>query len=254
MYKIATWNLERPKNNTKKSQLAIAKIKEINADLLVLTESSHAIDLSELYPYVIHTLSYERTPNEQWVSIWCKWKIVKHIETFDNYRTVSGIIECPFGKISIFGTIIPYHYAGVSGERYGNLNYKTWEYHKKDLQAQSANWQRLLEHEKLPLMVIGDFNQTRFNNEGYGTKEVRAILTAILDKLDLNCVTAIDLSKKYLKPHPKTGKIRKNIDHICISNGLLKNIKNYEVGAWNEFTDNGLAMSDHNGVFITFEV
>lgn len=253
MYKIANWNLERPKSETKKTKLAIEKILEINADIIVLTETSKSVDLREFYPFQISTKSYERTPDEQWVTIWSKWEILKQIETFDNFRTVSGTIKSPFGDIIVFGTIIPYHQAGVSGIRYGNLNYKIWEYHEKDLYAQSENWKKLIENEKLPLFVIGDFNQTRFNNQGYGTVRVREILTNLLKEIDLECVTEIDFSEKYLTEDPIKKKIRNNIDHICVSKSLLKKMNNIEVGAWNNFTENGEYMSDHNGVYIEFE-
>ena len=253
MYKIANWNLERPKSETKKTKLAIEKILEINADIIVLTETSKSVDLRKFYPFQISTKSYERTPDEQWVTIWSKWEILKQIETFDNFRTVSGIIKSPFGDIIIFGTIIPYHQAGVSGIRYGNLNYKIWEYHEKDLYAQSENWKKLIETEKLPLFVIGDFNQTRFNSQGYGTARVREILTNLLIEIDLECVTEIDFSEKYLTEDPIKKKIRNNIDHICISKSLLKEMNKMEVGAWNNFTENGEYMSDHNGVYIEFE-
>ena len=254
MYKIANWNLERPKSKTKKTKLAIEKILEINADIIVLTETSKSVDLREFYPFQISTKSYERTPDEQWVTIWSKWEILKQIETFDNFRTVSGTIKSPFGDIIVFGTIIPYHQAGVSGIRYGNLNYKIWEYHEKDLYAQSENWKKLIETENLPLFVIGDFNQTRFNNQGYGTARVREILTNLLIETDLECVTEIDFSEKYLTEDPIKKKIRNNIDHICISRNLLNQMKNYEVGAWNHFTEQGKFMSDHNGVYIEFEI
>lgn len=253
MYKIANWNLERPKSKTKKTKLAIEKILEINADIIVLTETSKSVDLREFYPFQISTKSYERTPDEQWVTIWSKWEILKQIETFDNFRTVSGTIKSPFGDIIVFGTIIPYHQAGVSGIRYGNLNYKIWEYHEKDLYAQSENWKKLIESENLPLFVIGDFNQTRFNNQGYGTARVREILTNLLIETDLECVTEIDFSEKYLTEVPIKKKIRNNIDHICVSKSLLKKMNNIEVGAWNNFTENGEYMSDHNGVYIEFE-
>lgn len=254
MYRIANWNLERPKPKNEKTKLATEKIKQINADIIVLTETSNAIELSEMYPFKVSTLSFERTPNEQWVTIWSKWQIIKQIKTFDNYRTVCGVIKSPFGNITIFGTIIPYHQAGVSGTRYGNLNYKTWEYHEKDLYAQSNNWKELIQTEKNPLFVIGDFNQSRFNNQGYGTHKVRQILTEILLNLDLQCVTEIDFSQKYLSKDPKKGKVRNNIDHICISNTVINQMKKYEVGAWNHFTEQGKFMSDHNGVFIEFEI
>jgi len=254
MYKIANWNLERPKYETNKTKLILKKIHEVNADVIVLTETSKAIDLSPTYPFQISTISYERTPEEHWVTIWSKWEIIKQIETFDNYRTVSGIIKTPFGGISVFGTIIPYHYAGIKGVRYGDLNYKAWEYHEKDLFAQSQNWKLLLETEKLPLLVIGDFNQSRFNNQGYGTSNVRKILTTLLHELDLKCITEIDFSEKYLTVDPVKGRTRNNIDHICISSKLLDNMKNYDVGAWNHFTEKREFMSDHNGVYLEFDI
>jgi exonuclease III len=254
MYRIANWNVERPRFKSNKTKLAIEKIKEIDADIIVLTETSNAINLHDIYPYQISTRPYERTPDEQWVIIWSKWEISKQIETFDNFRTVSGIVNSPFGNIIVFGTIIPYHQAGVSGTRYGNLNYKTWEFHEKDLYVQSENWKNLIEAEKIPLFVIGDFNQSRFNNQGYGTVKVRQILTELLIEIDLKCVTEIDFSEKYLTEDPIKRKVRNNIDHICISNELLKEFKNIEVGAWNHFTDTGKYMSDHNGVYIDFEL
>ena len=254
MYKISTWNLERPRPNTKKTGLAIKKILEENSDIIVLTETSNAVDLSTVYPYSLSTESFERTSNEQWVTIWSKWQIIKPLKTIDNKRTVCGIVETPFGKIILYGTIIPYHMAGVSGVRYGNLNYKAWEYHEKDLYNQSENWSELIkENESLPLIVAGDFNQTRFKNIGYGTKKVRGILTEILQKLEMNCITEIDFSESYLTKDPKKEKVRNNIDHICVSNSLISKLKNYNVGAWNHFTVDGKYMSDHNGVYFNFE-
>ena len=255
MYKISTWNLERPKPNTKKTGLAIKKILEEDSDIIILTETSNAVDLSLVYPYSIRTESYDRTPNEQWVTIWSKWKIIQELKTIDNKRTVCGIIETPFGKVIIYGTIIPYHMAGVSGVRYGNLNYKTWEYHEKDLYNQSKNWSDLIsENNELPLIVAGDFNQSRFNGVGYGTKKVRAVLTKILQELEMKCLTEIDFSKEFLTIDPKKGKIRKSIDHICVSSSLIDKLKCLNVGAWNHFTENGDYMSDHNGVYFQFEI
>ena len=121
MYKIATWNVERPKKGTEKTALVMEKIKEVNADILVLTESAISISLTELYPFSVHSLAYERTPEEHWVFIFSKWKITKQIETFDNFRTACAVVETPFGKVIVFGTIIPYHQAGVSGVRYGGV-------------------------------------------------------------------------------------------------------------------------------------
>ncbi len=252
MYKIANWNLERPKRNTSKTKLAIAKIKEENPDLIVLTETSNAVDLSEAYPFSVKTKPYERTPNEHWVTIWSKWEINKEIKLFDNYRTCCGIISAPFGEIIIFGTIIPYHMAGVSGVRYGNLDYKAWEFHERDIVAQSEIWNKLKKlYPDKPLFIIGDFNQTRFGNKGYGTKKVRNLLTKILETLKIECVTEIDFSK-HLSIDPKKGKRRNNIDHICVSSEFLKKSQDYKISGWDHFTEQGKYMSDHNAVFIEF--
>jgi endonuclease/exonuclease/phosphatase family metal-dependent hydrolase len=254
MYKISTWNIERPSPNTKKTGLAIKKILEVDSDIIILTETSNAVDLSSVYPYSISTESYKRTPTEQWVTIWSKWQIIEQLKTIDNKRTVCGIIETPFGKVILYGTIIPYHMAGVSGVRYGNLNYKTWEYHEKDLYSQSKNWSELINNNhELPLIVAGDFNQARFNGIGYGTKKVRELLTQILQELEMTCLTEIDFSKNYLTTDPRKGKTRNNIDHICVSNSLMDKLKDYNVGAWNHFTENGQFMSDHNGIYFEFK-
>ncbi|WP_456063185.1 hypothetical protein [Capnocytophaga leadbetteri] len=107
MYKIATWNVERPKKGTEKTALAISKIKEVNADILVLTENATSVSLTELYPFSVHSLAYERTPEEHWVSIFSKWEIIQQIQTFDNYRTACAVIKAPFGEIAVFWDYYP---------------------------------------------------------------------------------------------------------------------------------------------------
>ena len=91
MYKISTWNIDRPSPKTKKTGLVIEKILEVNSDIIVLTETSSAVDLSSIYPYTISTEPYERTPTEQWVTIWSKWQIIEQLKTVDNKRTVLGV-------------------------------------------------------------------------------------------------------------------------------------------------------------------
>ena len=187
------------------------------------------------------------------MSIFSKWEIIRQIQTFDNYRTACAVIKAPFRDITVFGTIIPYHQAGVSGVRYGNLGYKQWEYHEKDLHQQAKDWKRIAEETQIPLWVMGDFNQSRYNHKGYGTEKVRLLLSDYLNKLHLTCVTEGDLSP-FLHPDPIKNKIRNNIDHICVSNSLLEEMKQYKVGAWDHFNEEGKYMSDHNGVFISFEL
>ena len=254
-YKISTWNLDRPTNNSERAELILNKILKDNSDILILTETSNAIDLSENYKFSLKAKPFERTPNEHWITIWTKWEISKQLETFNENRTTCGLIKTPFGEIIIYGTIIPYHMAGVSGMRYGNLNYKTWQYHEEDIYKQSDDWKRIItENPDIPLFVIGDFNQCRMNGMGgYGTVEMKNLLTKKLNESNLLCVSEKDFSEEYLTKDPRKGTIRKNIDHICVSKSWFEKVESFEVGAWNNFNEEGKLLSDHNGVFMYFD-
>lgn len=254
-YKIANWNIERPKPKTRKTELVKKQISEINADVLVLTETSNAVNL-EAYQSV-KSIPYDRHPEEQWIAIWSKWKIKKQLETFDNKRTACALINAPFGDIIIYGTIIPYHMAGVNGNRYEFSGYKAWELHEEDIVRQSNDWKKIQSKNKnIPFFVIGDFNQTRDNlPKGYGTKRGRQLLTEKLKETGLSCITEIDFSQtKQLSIDIKKGKVRRNIDHLCVSTSWLETLKAYKIGAWDNFNEKGEYMSDHNGVYLEFEI
>lgn len=256
MYRIANWNLERPVKGTKKTSLALEKISEINADILVLTETSKSINLEPQYSSIT-SKEFERTPEENWVAIWTKWEILSKITTFNSHRTACALIHSPFGKIIIYGTIIPYHMAGVKGERYGELGYKIWQYHEEDIINQAKDWKKIMmEYPDLPFFVIGDFNQTRDGlPKGYGKNSARELLTEKLNENALKCITEIDFAaKKELTIDPKKQKVRRNIDHICVSEAFLYKLEKYNVGAWDHFTKNGTYMSDHNGVYFDFKI
>lgn len=254
-YRIANWNVERPKIGTKKTKLVIEQINKINADIFILTETSNAINLKPFYK-AVKSIPFDRNPNEQWVTIWSKWEIKKEIETFDNKRTTCALIKAPIGDLIIYGTIIPYHMAGVSGKRYEFSGYKAWELHEEDIIRQSNDWKKIQsENNNIPFFVIGDFNQTRDNlPKGYGTISGRDLLTKKLKETELTCLTGIDFSKtKQLSIDIKKGKVRRNIDHICVSTNWLNSLENYEIGAWDNFDKNGNYMSDHNGVYLEFK-
>lgn len=254
-FKIANWNIERPKIGTKKTKLVIEQINKIDADILLLTETSNAINLEPVYNSV-KSVPFDKNPDEQWVTIWSKWEIEKQIETFDNKRTTCALIKAPFGDLIIYGTIIPYHMAGVMGNRYEFSGYKAWELHEEDIIRQSDDWKKIQsDNNDIPFLVIGDFNQTRDNlPKGYGTISGRELLTNKLKETELTCITEIDFSKtKQLSIDTKNGKVRRNIDHICVPTNWLNSLKTYNIGAWDNFDKNGNYMSDHNGVYLEFE-
>ncbi|RUM39395.1 MAG: hypothetical protein DSY57_01275, partial [Desulfobulbus sp.] len=133
--------------------------------------------------------------------------------------------------------------------------YKAWQMHKENIMLQSADWLKILaDNPAIPLCVAGDFNQTRDGNKGgYGTTDCRNLLTQALEICNLCCVSEEDFGKNgKLHKDPKKGYPRRNIDHICLSKSLLDNLEYIFIGAWDQFTENGQYMSDHNGVFVDF--
>ena len=44
-FRIANWNLERPKKRSARTKLIESKLNEIDAELLILTETSDAINI-----------------------------------------------------------------------------------------------------------------------------------------------------------------------------------------------------------------
>jgi len=192
-YRIANWNLERPLKFTKKLQLALNRLKEINPDICILTETSSLGDLGKEYN-VSNTEMYEHLPNDQWAAIWSKWPIKKEIPTFDSKRTTCVLIQAPFGDIIIYATVIPYRDAGVRvNGKYADTTktYKSWEMHKENIVFQSEDWLKITnDYPGIPLCVAGDFNQTRDKKKGgYGNDDIRMLLSNKLEICGLSCIT-----------------------------------------------------------------
>ncbi len=250
-YRIATWNLDRPRSFTKASRIK-EKLQDIAADILILTETSELIDLQPEYEAVKST-EFERYKDQPWITIWSRWKVVERIETFNSYRTACCLIDAPFGPIIVYGTIIPYHMAGVSGNRYPEKGKKVWQLHFEDILAQSSDWKGIIaKYPNVPFLVAGDFNQTRDElPKGYGTIQGRKLLSQKLSDNSLDCVTENNFQESgFLTADPK-GRKRRNIDHICISQKFCEKV-NIEARAWKSFSDDGLIYSDHNGIYIDF--
>lgn len=214
--KIATWNIERPNKYTKKNQEIIECLKEVNADILILTESNEIIHLGENYNYY-HSSKLAETyykEGERRVSIYSKFISSEQFETFRNDTSVCVKFKTPFGDLTVYGTVI-----GI----YGNRRVSFME----DLNLQLADFNTIGESENL--CIAGDFNIS-FSDNYYFTEQGRKKLIASFSRLDLINVTA---------------NIPNNIDHIVlpvnyISERLIK------IQTWN--LDKKL--SDHIGVAV----
>ncbi|MGJ8641766.1 MAG: hypothetical protein ACSHX9_00030 [Luteolibacter sp.] len=74
MMRIATWNLERPDPaNEVRNRAQMVKIREIDADIWILTETHEVIDLSDTH-YGACTLPSPRKPRpgEACAAIWSR--------------------------------------------------------------------------------------------------------------------------------------------------------------------------------------
>lgn len=247
MIRIATWNIDRGKSNAPIQN----RIASVSPELLVLTEASNGIDLSPEYNG-LKSEEFERYEGYPWITIWTKWKILEHVATFNVFRTACCLVDSPIGPLIVYGTIIPYHMAGVSGNRYPESGKRAWQMHLEDILLQSRDWGKIRSvFPDTPMIVAGDFNQTRDGmGRGYGTSEGRRTLSRELLRNSLKCVTEVDFtSTGHLNEHPLTGKDRRNIDHICVSSDISSQYR-LEVGAWDNFIPDGRLISDHNGVFL----
>jgi endonuclease/exonuclease/phosphatase family metal-dependent hydrolase len=219
--KIATWNIERL---IKRKEIEVVEtITSINADIIVLTETSARINLSNIYKYHWHTkeLTQEKVfeegfykADENRVTIWSKFPGYREIETFNNFTSICQEIETSLGNIIIYGTII-----GIEGNR--NKSFLP------DLKCQLKDFNRL--SQELNLCIIGDLNIT-FGDGEYFTKEGRTLLVDNFNKNKLINLTA---------------DVPKNIDHIILSRLLLEQ-KSINWLIWN----GNKILSDHIGVMI----
>ena len=219
--KIATWNVERLKHQSKLDKINVL-IEGINADILVLTETDsrikplsfrNRIDTPKLTE--IDPKHYAATENR--ISIFTNYEIVEQFETYDKYTSLCVELKTELGNLKVYGTII-----GIYGNR--NKAFNT------DLKKQMDDFERLSQANNFCL--IGDFNIS-FSDNYYFTNFGRDELNKSFDKNNLELVTR---QKKEC------------IDHIAISKKFIKNAE-MEIIEWNERK----TLSDHKGIYMNLK-
>lgn len=212
--KIATWNLQRLEK--RKNQQILDKLADINADILVLTETSSKIQLdnyncisTDPLPTDFDNTKYADGENR--VSILTKYKITIRHETFDSFTTVCSDIETPLGVLTVYGSII-----GVFANRQPRFD--------NDLNGQLADFEKIFTGRQV--CFIGDLNVT-FSGRTWPSNKTRQIL--------------VDAFKKYNLTNT-TANIEGTVDHMVLSKDFLDN-KHLSIETWN--VDKKL--SDHIG-------
>ena len=215
--RIVTWNLERLKKN--KNEVILSKLTELNADILILTETDSQINLGEKYSSIstqklfngYDGIAYKNS--ETRTTIWTKYKIEKQHKTYDNYTSVCAEIQTPFGLLNIYGTIIGVF--GGKGVRFQN-----------DMKSQSLDFENIAGN----ICIAGDFN-IALSGFAYPSHKARNEIKNIFEKLSLKCLTS---------------EIIDSVDHIVISKSYIEN-KKVSIEIWNE----DKALSDHIGICTT---
>lgn len=212
--KIATWNLERLEKN--KTNQIIEILNKLDADILVLTETSRTISLENYN--VIHT---KELPNnfdgiqykngETRVSVFSKYEVLSQYPTYDEYTAICVELRTPMGDLLVYGSII-----GVFGNKQPKFNY--------DLNGQLDDFKQLFPNKLICL--AGDFNIT-LSGRAWPSKIARQEI--------LNLQECFNLTSE-------TKKIENAVDHILLSKAIVENRK-LELNTWNI----DKILSDHEG-------
>lgn len=215
---IVNWNVGRP--SKAKCKQILEKLLEINADIVVLTETNNLITLPEPYNRIVsiplpqHHDGINYAKGECRTQLFTKYPIHKQYKTYDDYTAVCADVTTPTGVLTVYATIIGVF--GGKGQRF-----------KDDLSSFIDDIKQNFLSESLCL--IGDFN-TSFSGYAYPSKSAIEEFKTLFATMGLINTTA---------------EIEDNIDHIVCSRKFLSN-SGTTVQTWNH----DKKLSDHIGVAI----
>lgn len=251
--KIATWNLDRPKLSSRKAkkETIIRLLSEINADILVLTETNSCIDLRDNYPTCFSTDClfeslavgeevYEQGENR--VTIWSKFRGQRRIDMCNSHSSICAELKCDdWGELNVYGTVI-----GIYGK---NRMYEPRILTKTDfetaVEVQLIDWKRIAGLGNI--CIVGDFNLS-LGNDIYVKEPERGMVLDCFGDLNLTVAT-----KFQPKNSDQTAKsLDNNVEHVAISDAFLKgNLQ--EITTWNAGSHKNPNISDHMGVCLTLK-
>ena len=192
--RIATWNIERLKHKKSLEQILLA-CEQIQADILVLTETDHRVCPD--YQYSFHTppladiqpALYSAAENR--VSIYTNCQCVRQHKTCDVYTALCVELETEKGRLLVYGTII-----GIYGNRHPSF---------RQFLTQQLDDIKRLSAGGTPVCICGDFNCS-FSDNYYFTKPGREALLRtfsehdieLLTKNEAECIDHIAVSKRFV--------------------------------------------------------
>lgn len=218
--RIATWNIERLKHKKSLEQI-LSACEQIQADILVLTETDHRVRPD--YPYSFHTppladiqpALYCAAENR--VSIYTNCQCVRQHKTCDEYTALCVELETEKGRLLVYGTII-----GIYGNRHPSFQQSLTQ-QLDDIKRLSAGG--------TPVCICGDFNCS-FSDNYYFTKLGREALLRTFSEHDIELLTKNEAEC---------------IDHIAVSKRFISN-SGIQIAEWNQ----DKLLSDHKGIAVYF--
>lgn len=254
--RIATWNLRRPRGLDSRLERLLSKIREVDADIWILTEThDNAVPGSEYRSSSSIELGGIFVAGERRTTIWSRLPVISEQQVGDPETAACVEVETPGGRMIVYGTVLPYGNAGTNyAYRSGGQLHegrKAWELHYESIAEHELELKSLAE--RFPDHILcfgGDLNQSRDGRpwgagEWYGTKKGREQLGQSLLNTGLQCMTEQDFVEL---GHLTT---KSTIDHLCLSRAACNVVTS--VSAWESPVFEDKPDTDHNGVVVQFE-
>lgn len=247
--RIATWNLDYLKRSGMSTDACRAKIKEIQADVWVITETPRDFDLGSSYNCIAESKApTDLTEDKRWVKVWVKNSLAGRFlreDSNDSERTACAVGDLSTGQpFIVYGTVLPW-----LGSKWGEVPAKDGQAFLSALKTQSNDWVTLRdEHKESFICVVGDFNQDLLE-EGhfYGSKDGREALKKALSLSGFGLYTGG--KNDPIAPYAPGNAA---IDHICIRVPESRVIDSVTTSAWTLVQD-GSRISDHFGIMMDIE-
>ena len=105
--RLGTWNVEyaavRAKNDRR-----LARLRDMDADIWVLTETHDDLDLGRDYEAVSTIQRPAQRTGARWTTIWSRFRVARLLAVEDANRTVAALVESPMGPLVVFRTVLPW--------------------------------------------------------------------------------------------------------------------------------------------------
>lgn len=238
--RIANWNVNHARESWRRSALE-AEMREIDADVWVLTETHERLDPGCGNKCVAHSArSEELKDGESWVSIWSRLPLIEERPTTDKTFSAAAVLKLRDGSpLTVFGTVLPWR--GRSWKGNPSADAVAFE---AALRCQQADWALATRDPRNAVCVAGDFNQDLSTKHYYWSRKAYHLIRAALADSGLVAATADPTDPV----RQLTGNAAACIDHICLSRSLTSKALAQSL-AWSPTAD-GKTLSDHHGIYV----